>query len=405
MYSIPTSPFTPGIPSSKKNYTQSRSNNMINGIKYQPDNVGIWVKVDRNGKRQIDRQSATPIAEEFPLLNPSSSIPNPPLHSNPKSAIPNSKPSIFTNLNAASYSIYQRFKSQENARKLINKFGISAASPSSLKPENKSVTSFLFFNFPDSWNSLKLWGLFKTYGDISEVYIPKKRLKNGSRFGFVRYKNIPNHLVDTMARKLSMIEIEGKLLVVYKAHNRNTHRNNPPDPYPSNNKPHMSNDTPKHGSDSFVDNRKFTDILNGTHTPQPSPVFAINNVNKEFSIKIPKDDKLIDLLGHALIGVIKNIEHLEYFDEICKSENLTGFVPKYLGGKQVLLLFDDIRNGLDVLNPQGFGKKHPLWNWFDDIKSWDPEENSIHSRLVWIDVKGVPITCWFESTFCKIAKC
>ncbi|XP_071741060.1 uncharacterized protein [Rutidosis leptorrhynchoides] len=398
MFSIPVSPFTPCSNNLNKHLQnkQSKPANVINNIKYQPDNVGVWVKVDRN--RKISSDSKQTILEknpcDFPPLYRQSFTPYAP---------------SFNRLNPTNNPIYQRFKQSESAKNLIKMYGKpypSTENTSSTQsrpiPAKNNITSFLFFNFPDSWNSIKLWSLFKKHGDIAEVYIPKKRLKNGKRFGFVRYKNISQYQVDSMERKLNSIEADGMLLVVYKARDQKSSQQ-----ADENHNGHRPHGTPqkvnrKIDLSNTVNERSFCDVLNNTtQIYKGCDTFA----SKEFSIKVPTDTKIVDLLGHALIGEIKNIENLDYFNEICKSENFNGFVSKYLEGKDVMLLFDDIICALDVINPMSFGRKHPLWNWLDNIRPWDPDENISPGRLVWIDIKGVPLACWNEDTFRKIAKC
>ncbi|XP_071707424.1 uncharacterized protein [Rutidosis leptorrhynchoides] len=335
MFSIPVSPFTPHHSTSKKSIHPKP--NIINHIKYKPDNVGVWVKIDRNNSNETVQPSINqvPKPDEFPDLNQSIRNPNIP---------------TAARFNTSSNNIYQRFKSHENAKNLIKQYGSNSNQHSRDKPEPKNIISFLFFNFPDSWNSVKLWGLFKQFGDITEVYIPKKTLKNGKRFGFVRYRNIPEHLVDSMVRKLNMIVVDGMLLVVYKAHDRKLH--NVSNTHPPVNKPCQNNHPP---TNKFTDDRKFSEVT----APQ-----AQNESNKS-----------------------------------------SGFEPKYLGGRDVMLIFDDKKLALDVLNTSKLNEnRNPLGNWFDDIQPWDPDEYSYPGRLVWVEIKGVPFTCWFESTFNDIAK-
>lgn len=48
------------------------------------------------------------------------------------------------------------------------------------------VTSFFFTHFPDSVDEKELWKVFQRRGRVWNVYIPRKRDKEGQRFGFVR---------------------------------------------------------------------------------------------------------------------------------------------------------------------------------------------------------------------------
>eukprot|EP00256_Glycine_max_P068695 XP_025983290.1 uncharacterized protein LOC113000757 [Glycine max] len=55
---------------------------------------------------------------------------------------------------------------------------------------NPDITSFYFTHFPDEANEALLWGYFKKWGDVREVYIAKRLNKEGRRYGFVRFKGV-----------------------------------------------------------------------------------------------------------------------------------------------------------------------------------------------------------------------
>ncbi|PWA50328.1 serine/arginine-rich splicing factor 2 [Artemisia annua] len=73
-------------------------------------------------------------------------------------------------------------------------------------------TSFFFTRFPESWDSRTLWKIFEEYGKIVDVYIPDKRTKMGTRFGFARFVNISD--VQAFEKKLGEIQVgKTKLLI------------------------------------------------------------------------------------------------------------------------------------------------------------------------------------------------
>lgn len=55
---------------------------------------------------------------------------------------------------------------------------------------DKITISFFFTHFPDSLNNSDLRKLFSRFGNVREVFVPKKRDKLGSRFGFVKFKDV-----------------------------------------------------------------------------------------------------------------------------------------------------------------------------------------------------------------------
>ncbi|GJT38737.1 nucleotide-binding alpha-beta plait domain-containing protein [Tanacetum coccineum] len=75
-----------------------------------------------------------------------------------------------------------------------------------------SAQSFFFTNFPESWDSSALWKMFNRYGNVVDVYLAFKRTKMGSKFGFVRFKNVGN--VREFEKRLKGILIGDSKLVI-----------------------------------------------------------------------------------------------------------------------------------------------------------------------------------------------
>lgn len=56
--------------------------------------------------------------------------------------------------------------------------------------DHKDVKSFYFTRFPDDTAEEDLWQHFKKAGDVREIFIYKKRNRNGRKYGFVRFKGV-----------------------------------------------------------------------------------------------------------------------------------------------------------------------------------------------------------------------
>lgn len=52
------------------------------------------------------------------------------------------------------------------------------------------IVSFYFTNFPTSNDIEVLWGMFLKWGKVVDVYVPRKKNKDGKAFGFVRFKEV-----------------------------------------------------------------------------------------------------------------------------------------------------------------------------------------------------------------------
>ncbi|GJX58736.1 transposon TX1 [Tanacetum coccineum] len=88
----------------------------------------------------------------------------------------------------------------------------------------KSSTSFMFHNFPEAWGMGQLWMVVKKYGTVYDMYMVKKRLRNGQRYGFVRFKNNVN--MESLVKALSGIRMGIEYIRVYRAYDRRGYENN-----------------------------------------------------------------------------------------------------------------------------------------------------------------------------------
>ncbi|KAI3779998.1 hypothetical protein L2E82_09806 [Cichorium intybus] len=59
-----------------------------------------------------------------------------------------------------------------------------------------NVVPYMFFNFSKNTSVEKLWSLFRRFGNVVDIYIARKTLRNGKEFGFVRFsnENVPSRL-------------------------------------------------------------------------------------------------------------------------------------------------------------------------------------------------------------------
>ncbi|GJT46652.1 transposon TX1 [Tanacetum coccineum] len=78
--------------------------------------------------------------------------------------------------------------------------------------KRNSTISFMFFNLPEEWGMGKLWMVFKKYGMVFDMFMAQRRLRNGMRYGFVRYKAVND--VENLLRQLQQIKIGVKWLRV-----------------------------------------------------------------------------------------------------------------------------------------------------------------------------------------------
>ena len=56
--------------------------------------------------------------------------------------------------------------------------------------DKEDITSYYFTHFPEEADEGLLWKHFKKWGDVREVYIAKRRNREGRRYGFMRFKGV-----------------------------------------------------------------------------------------------------------------------------------------------------------------------------------------------------------------------
>ncbi|GKA06851.1 RNA-directed DNA polymerase, eukaryota, reverse transcriptase zinc-binding domain protein [Tanacetum coccineum] len=81
----------------------------------------------------------------------------------------------------------------------------------------KISTSIFVSNFPDSVSAKDLFHSCKQYGHVVDSFIPMKRLKDGKRFGFVRFINVFN--VERLVNNLCTFDSRNSFVNVLKGTN------------------------------------------------------------------------------------------------------------------------------------------------------------------------------------------
>ncbi|XVF61205.1 hypothetical protein PTKIN_Ptkin08bG0111400 [Pterospermum kingtungense] len=80
---------------------------------------------------------------------------------------------------------------------------------------NVDNCNIYFTNFPELWEAFHFWEIFKSYGDIVDVFIPTKRNFRRQRFGFIRFMSVED--TNCLILALNQIWIGGYKLRFYRA--------------------------------------------------------------------------------------------------------------------------------------------------------------------------------------------
>ncbi|GJS35010.1 transposon TX1 [Tanacetum coccineum] len=72
---------------------------------------------------------------------------------------------------------------------------------------------------------------------------------------------------------------------------------------------------------------------------------------------------------------------------------------KLLGGLEVMIVLDAPEMAINILNNNDHGTRR----WLDNIRRWNKFYTPL-GRLTWVNIIGVPVSCWTETVFRKIAE-
>lgn len=78
--------------------------------------------------------------------------------------------------------------------------------------DRSGISSFYFTRFPEEMTEKDLWGHFREWGHVQEVFISKHRNKGGRKYGFVRFSGVTD--VRRLERQLDNLIISGMKLYV-----------------------------------------------------------------------------------------------------------------------------------------------------------------------------------------------
>ncbi|PWA81045.1 RNA-directed DNA polymerase, eukaryota, Reverse transcriptase zinc-binding domain protein [Artemisia annua] len=255
-----------------------------------------------------------------------------------------------------------------------------------------SSASFMFHNFPNDWGMGNLWMVFKKYGTVFDMFMVQKKLRNGQRYGFVRFKNITS--VEDLLKRLRSIRVGGELveqpspslppmklllLRVYLAYDRRRMeggRGYGDTSWKDGTNGNINNQNTSHkgatnqwagGVDRRFDTRdtrRYNDVVRGKTYDGREKRGGGNENTKEDEcrvVELGEDDIEMEVFSRSLIGEVRKLSYLVKLPELCDAVGLSKVEVKLLGGLE-------IRRWKNNYKPQG------------------------------------RITCWKESVFRRIAE-
>ncbi|GKD02426.1 transposon TX1, partial [Tanacetum coccineum] len=115
------------------------------------------------------------------------------------------------------------------------------------------------------------------------------------------------------------------------------------------------------------------------------------------TVEVCDDEVNTTFFNKCLIGEVKSMCFLTKLSSICGEQGLSNVEVKLLGGLEVLMVFDTPETATNILN----SSEHGLRRWVHELRRWN-KHYILPGRLTWINIIGVPVSCWSESVFKKI---
>ncbi|KAJ4851504.1 hypothetical protein Tsubulata_019406 [Turnera subulata] len=242
-------------------------------------------------------------------LPPPAAIPTPPpLPSQPKP----------TNLNTSQ----PKSSTQNPAPQYFSKW--SRKSMQSVS-ENFQVVSLYIENIPLRWLPIDIHLMMSKFGDILDVFVPRRLNKKGVRFSFVRFRN--NLDTESTIRSINAMSVDGTHLVASVARKRRSEIS------PPKVQRHIAPDVNLNARISNT--RSFSDVVRAPQNP-PQAYIPMGRAQT--------------WLQRSIFGVLKAPMPISKLREAFASFNLSDFNIIPLGGVSFLFRFQRIDDMMDFLD-------------------------------------------------------
>lgn len=256
--------------------------------------------------------------------------------------------------------------------------------------DKKDVSSFYFTRFPDNITEQDMWQSFRKWGDLREIFISKKRNRNGRRYGFARFKGVND--AHKLARQLDQIVIGGlKLYVNIPKYGRDTAMKTVTPSIPFGHEGKQPKEAPHRGQHQATRGLTLYAAVvarDKYNAGQPKVLHkeATKRVESRSSLllNIPLHDK--QWFRQAWVGRLKDLSWYDRLEEDPRWGFGVEITPKYMGDNMVLLLglTDDTAKCMvnEIMEEED--------SMFYSLEKWHPSLRTGH-RLTWVQYWGIPL--------------
>ncbi|GKB58651.1 cytochrome P450 [Tanacetum coccineum] len=228
--------------------------------------------------------------------------------------------------------------------------------------------------------------IFRKYGKVEDVFIAEKRNKQGKRFGFARFNEVPNPAtfegllnsicVGTHKISCNIARFQRRGHVGVQCYHNNNAQPQPPPP---------------------ANRIRVTGFQGPSYADTLKEFSYLVKPTSKTTLNIQLTFPTLPSLFTSIIAELKNINGASNTHNLILDEGFDNFSIKYLGGLYLLIQLPDHSLASKILsNPT-------ISAHFSSFEPWN-NQFQIKERLMWIAISGLPPQLWLSKSFTDIAK-
>ncbi|GKD64166.1 RNA-directed DNA polymerase, eukaryota, reverse transcriptase zinc-binding domain protein, partial [Tanacetum coccineum] len=260
-----------------------------------------------------------------------------------------------------------------------------------VKDVEKIAMSFFVTNFPESLDAKNLWKEFQRFGRIVDAFIANKRSKTGKRFGFVRFLGVRNG--EDFAKTMSNIWIGSYHLFVSISKFERTSKTDTKS-VPKFNVPQAPPSNGNKGPSLFPARQSYASVANGGGASKGVSDRGSQDTSNCLSLS---DNDLIKVedTSTVLLAKVKEVDSISNMYGICRNEGFTDVSIHYVGGLWVWIQFENSKSC------EAFKENESLKSFWTIIRYVSPSF-TVDERLIWIEIRGLPLCAWGSNAIKKV---
>ncbi|KAF5761678.1 putative RNA recognition motif domain, nucleotide-binding alpha-beta plait domain superfamily [Helianthus annuus] len=250
-----------------------------------------------------------------------------------------------------------------------------------------NITNFFITNLPEGWTPWELKCGVASFGEVSGMFVAKKRDKDGRRFGFASFKDVKDKA--ELEKALKGIKLGGcKLsLNIARFFLDNGVGGKPfdasvPKPY------QVRYDSARQFNTR--DFRSYSDVLGkgkveGSAKEAGCSASAGSLGGRKSVVVCDRTAAFRDLWGLAVVGKTVDLEMLVDLDRLLRIAKVGFSNIQYLGGLSILISFGN------EIEAKKYLDSREVWGpWFSKLAAWEGQSMPFE-RVAWLRLLGVPL--------------